>query len=94
MLIVRVAGRPFAARTRPRRKAPISAEVAGKETLPVQLGNQSKIRLAAITPIAIPGLVPGIHVDAHGTSPCAEGPRDKPGHDVEGDAIQSVGTML
>src|ERR1700730_4217345 len=39
--------------------------------------------------IVLPGLVPGIHVfvgalegvDAHGTSPWAEGPRAKPGQD-------------
>ena len=31
--------------------------------------------------IVIPGLVPALHVDAHGSSPWAEGPRDKPGHD-------------
>jgi hypothetical protein len=31
--------------------------------------------------IVILGLVPRIHVDAHGSSPWAEGARVKPGHD-------------
>ncbi len=34
----------------------------------------------------IPGLDPGIHVDAHGSSPWAEGPRVKPGHDEKSKA--------
>ncbi len=45
--------------------------------------------------LVMPGLVPGIHayaraaggdfgrVDAHGSSPWAEGPRVKPGHNVK-----------
>jgi hypothetical protein len=54
-------------------------------------GNDGE-RLSACTTqldLVLPGLVPGIHVlracrkgvDAHGTSPWAEGPRDKPGQD-------------
>jgi hypothetical protein len=53
-----------------------------------------KINVAWTFSLVMPGLVPGIHafataaggrferVDAHGSSPWAEGPRDEPGHDV------------
>jgi hypothetical protein len=49
----------------------------------------------------MPGPVPGIHglradvlgshVDAHGSSPWAEGPRDKPGHDGLYAAMSVIG---
>jgi tRNA modification GTPase len=59
-------------------RSPEAAERSSKETAIPQLRKT-----------VMPGLDPGIHgdtplskrVDAHGTSPWAEGPRDKPGHD-------------